>query len=434
AGVEVAALDALDRAQDAVDGLQRAPQEDIHHAVGEQAQDQQQAEQRACRPPGFAYLVRGIGGDDDAQHGALKLQRRRLHHAHEPVRRAGFMMELRLRQTDVEAAGRRLKVDVQMPRFLKLREMNEDLLQRIDAGGDVVEGHLQEPQGQLRGGLRLLGHGAAGVLDDERGPRDQHDHETQRDEQVQTKSKTHEIPCPGDLNTVSSAHTMPRFLNFRYGVVRGHAHRAIDEHQEYFPGQAMKKSCRGLALAAGLLFCAGTAAVGGDAALDAAVQQNREAAQVQQRIDTLAGEADAALNDYRQTLARTEDLRAYNDQIERLAGEQQHELESLARQTASAQVLQQQIVPLLKKMVDTLDSFIKLDTPFLKAEREARLQSLQALLDRPDVGVPEKYRRVMEAYQVEAEYGRTIEAYTSALDQDLTEDPQDRTVNFLRVG
>ncbi len=196
----------------------------------------------------------------------------------------------------------------------------------------------------------------------------------------------------------------------------------------------MKKSCRGLALAAGLLFCAGTAAVGGDAALDAAVQQNREAAQVQQRIDTLAGEADAALNDYRQTLARTEDLRAYNDQIERLAGEQQHELESLARQTASAQVLQQQIVPLLKKMVDTLDSFIKLDTPFLKAEREARLQSLQALLDRPDVGVPEKYRRVMEAYQVEAEYGRTIEAYTSALDQDLTEDPQDRTVNFLRVG
>jgi len=196
----------------------------------------------------------------------------------------------------------------------------------------------------------------------------------------------------------------------------------------------MKKSHQGLMLAAGLLFCTGLGAADGEATLDAAVQQNKEAAQAQQHIDTLAGQADAALNEYRQVLARTEDLRAYNDQIERLAKQQQHELESLTRQAGSAQVIQQQIVPLLKKMVDTLDSFVKLDTPFLKSEREARLQSLQALLDRPDVSLPEKYRRVMEAYQVEAEYGRTIEAYTSALDQDLKEDVQDRTVNFLRVG
>lgn len=196
----------------------------------------------------------------------------------------------------------------------------------------------------------------------------------------------------------------------------------------------MKKSCQCLVLGAGLLFAAGFSAAEGEATLETAVQQNKEAAQTQQRIDTLAGQADAALNEYRQTLARTEDLHAYNDQIERLARDQQQELASLTRQAGNAQITQQQIVPLLRRMVDTLDSFIKLDIPFLKSEREARLQNLQTLLDRPDVSLPEKYRRVMEAYQVEAEYGRTIEAYTSPLDQDLKEDVQDRTVNFLRVG
>jgi hypothetical protein len=196
----------------------------------------------------------------------------------------------------------------------------------------------------------------------------------------------------------------------------------------------MKKSCQNLVLGVGLLLAAEFCVAEGEATLDTAVQQNKEAAQAQQRIDALAGQTDAALNEYRQTLARTEDLRSYNDQIERLAKQQQQELASLTRQAASAQIIQQQIAPLLRKMVDTLDSFIKLDTPFLKSEREARLQSLQALLDRPDVSLPEKFRRVMEAYQVEAEYGRTIEAYTSALDQDQKEDEQDRTVNFLRVG
>jgi len=51
------------------------------------------------------------------------------------------------------------------------------------------------------------------------------------------------------------------------------------------------------------------------------------------------------------------------------------------------------------------------------------------MLDRADVTVAEKYRRILEAYQVEAEYGRTMEAYQGAMPGEAA-----RQVEFLRVG
>ncbi|MCI0507478.1 MAG: DUF3450 domain-containing protein, partial [Gammaproteobacteria bacterium] len=47
-----------------------------------------------------------------------------------------------------------------------------------------------------------------------------------------------------------------------------------------------------------------------------------------------------------------------------------------------------------------------------------------------DVATSEKYRRIMEAYQVEMEYGRTIEAYRDTLESN----GEKRTVDFLRMG
>ena len=53
-----------------------------------------------------------------------------------------------------------------------------------------------------------------------------------------------------------------------------------------------------------------------------------------------------------------------------------------------------------------------------------------ALMDRANVSVAEKYRRLLEAYQIELEYGRTIEAYEGSFASDNGE----RSVTFLRVG
>lgn len=51
-------------------------------------------------------------------------------------------------------------------------------------------------------------------------------------------------------------------------------------------------------------------------------------------------------------------------------------------------------------------------------------------MERSDVSVAEKFRKVMEAYQIENEYGWTSEYYT----QTLPIDGADRSVNMLRIG
>ena len=51
-------------------------------------------------------------------------------------------------------------------------------------------------------------------------------------------------------------------------------------------------------------------------------------------------------------------------------------------------------------------------------------------MERADVTLAEKYRRILEAYQVETEYGRTLEAYRG----ELVLDDVTRTVDFLRIG
>ncbi len=51
-------------------------------------------------------------------------------------------------------------------------------------------------------------------------------------------------------------------------------------------------------------------------------------------------------------------------------------------------------------------------------------------MDRSDLTVSEKYRQIMDAYQIEASYGRNIETYPVT----LAVDGVDRKVDMLRVG
>ena len=51
-------------------------------------------------------------------------------------------------------------------------------------------------------------------------------------------------------------------------------------------------------------------------------------------------------------------------------------------------------------------------------------------MDRGDISTSEKFRKVAEAYQIENEYGRTIEAYRGSVNFN----DKDFNADFLRIG
>ena len=184
----------------------------------------------------------------------------------------------------------------------------------------------------------------------------------------------------------------------------------------------------GVALAVALLLASATAPAQTLAqAVEARTSGNAEGVESQRRIDTLSEETDKMLAEYRTRLKQIDALRIYNSQMEQLIASQDIEMASLRRQIDDVEVVGRGVTPLMLKMIDSLDAFVTLDVPFLKEERSRRLAGLRDLMKRADVTNAEKYRRLLEAYQIENDYGRTIEAYRGTL-------PDGRTVDFLRMG
>ena len=105
-------------------------------------------------------------------------------------------------------------------------------------------------------------------------------------------------------------------------------------------------------------------------------------------------------------------------------------MQALSESISNVALIERQIVPLMIRMVDALDEFVELDTPFLMKERTARLARLREMMERSDVTAAEKFRRVIEGYQIENDYGRTIEAYKGSTDINGRE----LEVDFLRIG
>lgn len=155
-------------------------------------------------------------------------------------------------------------------------------------------------------------------------------------------------------------------------------------------------------------------------------QADRSGQLAQQRVDRLDDQAQTALNEYRQIKAETDQLALYNRQMTAIVDDQENELQSLARQISEIERTERGILPLMSRMLDTLEAFIELDVPFLPQERSARVALLRDMMVRGDVAIAEKFRRVLEAYQIEVDYGRNIEAYRGQIDR--------VSFDFLRIG
>ena len=157
---------------------------------------------------------------------------------------------------------------------------------------------------------------------------------------------------------------------------------------------------------------------------------NTELADSQQQVEELSDQTDTLLTRYRASLRQTESLRTYNRQMEDLIASQELERASLQEQLGRIELVTRDVTPLMLRMIEALGAFVELDVPFLEEERHTRIANLRRIMKRADVTEAEKYRRIMEAYQIENEYGRTIEAYRST----LSRGDRELTVDFLRVG
>ena len=153
-------------------------------------------------------------------------------------------------------------------------------------------------------------------------------------------------------------------------------------------------------------------------------------AEGEKRADAGAAEQRRVLNDYNTVAKVVDGLVTYNALLQRQIDNQEEEMAALDESIRNVSLIERQIIPMMTRMLDSLEVFIQLDTPFLLEERAERLERLRGMMERSDVSAAEKFRRVIEAYQSENDYGRTIEAYKHTVDIDGVQQEAD----FLRIG
>ena len=167
-----------------------------------------------------------------------------------------------------------------------------------------------------------------------------------------------------------------------------------------------------------------------DSALNTQQKTDQASQRSQVKVDRLSDKTQELLGEYKSVIRQVEALTVYNRQLQRVVNAQQTEIDSMLAQIKTLDQTNIEITPLMLKMVDALDEFIKLDVPFQLKERRDRVARLRATMDSPNVTTSEKYRKILESYQIENDFGRTIEAYEAS----LGEGEKTRTYDFLRIG
>ena len=164
-----------------------------------------------------------------------------------------------------------------------------------------------------------------------------------------------------------------------------------------------------------------------ESVLDVGRDNQLLSAKSQDNIDATERKTDKIVNEWKAVSKQVEGLKLYNEQ-KRIQIQAQLELmDKLDDQLVQVVVMQRQIPPLAQRMLESLESFIGLDTPFRIEERQNRIDLVRSSLAKPKVTASEQVRQVLEAYNIEAEYGRKIDTYESTLQAGTV-------VNLLVIG
>lgn len=190
---------------------------------------------------------------------------------------------------------------------------------------------------------------------------------------------------------------------------------------------------------ASLMAAVAASAVGGVASaqlapvLSAARQGTTEGAQTQTRIDQLDDQRTDIELEYRALLDQIESQRLFVEQQQVFIRSQENEMGSLQAQIDRVENIQRDLSPMMREMVQNLEQFVNLDLPFrLEGEngRLRRIERLYELIDDPEISPAERYRVILNAYDIEASYGRSLNSY----DEEILENDILVLVTVLQIG
>lgn len=165
-------------------------------------------------------------------------------------------------------------------------------------------------------------------------------------------------------------------------------------------------------------------------ALSTSEQTANDAAASQGRIDQLDDQTQQLLNDYRANVKQLEAAQRYNQSLVRNIENQEREKTNLREDIDNIAGIRKAMLPLMEDMVGRFGELVNADIPFETAVRQARVARLGSVLNDTNLSEAQRYRLIVEAYQIENEYGRTITAYEGTVDGDGGE----LTGEFLRIG
>ena len=120
----------------------------------------------------------------------------------------------------------------------------------------------------------------------------------------------------------------------------------------------------------------------------------------QERINDVVEKTRSLSDQYRAINKEIDGLRVYNRLMTAQTNGQQATLDDIALSMDQVDVINRQIFPMMERMIDGLEQSVALDVPFLMDERNKRVATLKEIMERSDVSVAEKFRKVMEAYQI----------------------------------
>lgn len=166
--------------------------------------------------------------------------------------------------------------------------------------------------------------------------------------------------------------------------------------------------------------------------LNAGAEKVTAAKKSQLTVDRIADQTDGLLQEFKQVNKQIESLRVYNSQLERQIASQKQMMIELEESIENATVIERGISPLMVNMLNGLEDFVRLDMPFKKERREEAIDDLYVNLDSAKFSAAEKFRQILEVYDIESEYSLSMESYTDQID--INGDGSEVEVKMLRIG